>query len=70
MNAFKYRKDLAVTIPCPALSGGQSVYFHGNDLTPEVHFWCAQHLSTIKTGNDYQGWIATCLFEEIEGTEK
>ena len=54
------------SIGCPALAEGQSVYFHGNDLTPEVHFWCAHHLATIKTGNDDQGWIATCLFEEIE----
>ena len=53
-------------IPCPALAGGQSVYFHGNDLTPEVHFWCEHHLDTIKTGNDDQGWLATCLFEELE----
>lgn len=67
MHSFKHRKDLKVTIPCPALAEGQSVYFQGNSITPEVHFWCGHHLETIKLDEVMSGcWIATCLFEELE----
>ena len=55
------------TIPCPALAEGQSVFFQGRSLTPEVHFWCEHHLDTIKPDEVMSGcWIATCLFEELE----
>lgn len=74
-GSYTYQRQLFPTgrmvktlIPCPALAEGQSVYFQERSLTPEVHFWCEHHLETIKPDEVMSGcWIATCLFEELEG---
>ena len=54
--------------PCHDLAEGQSVYFVGESLTPEVHFWCAEHLEGIKTGDvaSPKGWVAACLYSDLE----